>query len=318
MLAKGPTDGMTQSDIVEGFLRASASFDDDHAVARSFLAPETAASWDPSRARVIYADDADRKVVDKQGNVLELRAREVATITARGEYAAAATDSVAKATFSLRRVEGQWRIADLPDGLLLTPLDVDRSYRLLRPVLPRPAPSTRLVPNAIFVPVGPFASTSLVTELLAGPTDWLAPAVRTAFPPGTALSVPSAPVQDGVVQVDLSDSRAGRRPRGPAGALGPARLDPSSAARRLGSADHAGGVPLPGVESEQPRDAWPEFSPDGPTVGDAYLARDNRLVRLAAGAAHPVPGKLGDGSIPAADPALSPEGDQLAALSPDA
>ena len=70
----------------------------------------------------------------------------------------------------------------------------------------------------------------------------------------------------------------------------------------------SGGVPLPGVESEQRRDAWPEFSPDGPTVGDAYLARDNRLVRLNAGALISVAGKLGDGSIPAADPALSPKG----------
>jgi Lipoprotein LpqB beta-propeller domain/Sporulation and spore germination len=316
VLAKGPTDGMTQADIVEGFLLASASFDDDHGVARSFLAPETQQSWDPNQGTVIYADDADRKVVDKQGNGLELRAHEVATITPRGEYAAADTLSVVKAAFSLRRVDGQWRIADLPDGLLLTPRDVDRSYRAFDLYFLDPT-STRLVPNTIFLPFGPSASTSLVTELLAGPTDWLAPAVRSAFPSGTALSVPSAPVQDGVVQVDLSDTVLDASLNDlqllSAQLVWTLRQLPGVSAVRI----TAGGVPLPGVDAEQPADGWAQFSPDGPAVGDALVVRDGRLVRLAAGEIVAVPGKLGDGSIPAADPAISPEGDQIAALSPE-
>ena len=78
VLAKGPADGMTQTQIVEGFLRASASFDDDHAVARLFLAPEAVSAWDPTQGAVVYADDADRAIVDADGNVLELQAHEVA------------------------------------------------------------------------------------------------------------------------------------------------------------------------------------------------------------------------------------------------
>lgn len=315
VLAKGPTDGMSQEQIVGGFLRASASFDDDHAVARSFLAPESATVWDPSLGAVVYADDTDERIVDRKANLLQLQAREVARISSRGEYSSADTAATVKANFSLRRVDGQWRIADLPDGLFLTPLDVSRSYRSFDLYFLDPT-STRLVPNAIRVPVGPFASTSLVTALLQGPTAWLAPAVRTAFPEGTQLTLPSAPVKDGVVQVDLDaralDSSAADREAMSAQLVWTLRQLPEVSAVRISS----GGVPLPGVVSEQRRDAWPEFSPDGVVAGDGFLSRSGRLLQLVAGELRPVPGKLGDGRVPAVDPGVSPEGDQLAALSP--
>ncbi len=315
VLAKGPVAGMGQQEVLEGFLRASASFDDDHSVAREFLAPEAAATWDPSQGAVVYSDDPDRTILEQDGNVLQLSARKVAAISARGEFEAATTDSMTKASFSMRKVEGEWRIADLPDGLFLTPLDVDRSYRSFDLYF-LDGTSTRLVPNAVFVPVGPVASTSLVTALLEGPTDWLAPAVRTAFPAGTQLTVPSAPVQDGVVQVDLSSSVLGSdledRQALAAQLVWTLRQLPDVSAVRITS----GGLPLPGLDPQQARDAWPQFSPDGPPVGEPYLERDGRVLVQVAGKPVPLPGKLGDGSIPATDPASSPEGDLLAALSP--
>ncbi len=56
----------------------------------------------------------------------------------------------------------------------------------------------------------------------------------------------------------------------------------------------------------------------GRTTRGRRLRRPRRPARPARrGKLVEVPGRLGDGSVPAADPALSPEGDQLAALSPD-
>src|SRR6266702_2996458 len=45
IIAPGPIPNMTQQQIVEGFLTASASFDDNHAVARQFLTSDGSRGW---------------------------------------------------------------------------------------------------------------------------------------------------------------------------------------------------------------------------------------------------------------------------------
>jgi hypothetical protein len=65
-----------------------------------------------------------------------------------------------------------------------------------------------LVPESIYLPdlrAPANIASALVKALLAGPSDWLAPAVRTAVPPNTTLSVDSVTLSDGVAQVPLSD-----------------------------------------------------------------------------------------------------------------
>ena len=88
--------------------------------------------------------------------------------------------------------------------MYLSPNDFSRDYAVYDTYFVDPA-SQHLVPNPIYLPVGASQATSLVQALLSGPAPWLAPAVRTAFPPGTRLTVPSAPVKDNIVQVDLTE-----------------------------------------------------------------------------------------------------------------
>ncbi len=315
VLAKGPSEGMSPEAILKGFLRASASFDDSHAIARSFLTREAAAGWDSGSGAVVYQEDPAEELLSRKGNVLNLVGNEVATLSERGELTAADGATTVDAEFGLRKTDGEWRIDRLPNGLFLTPLDVDRSYRSFNLYFLDPT-STRLVPNAVLIPVGPLASTTLVADLLKGPTDWLRPAARTAFPEGTGLTVPSAPIQDGVAQVDLDGSAllasAEDRLAMSAQLVWTLRQLPDVSAVRV----TVDGVPLPGVSVEQPRDAWPEFSPDGPSTGDAYLARDGRLLRLSGAELDVVPGAMGDGRVPASNPAVSLDGQFLAALSP--
>jgi hypothetical protein len=61
-----------------------------------------------------------------------------------------------------------------------------------------------LVPELRWFPANPATGTKLVNALLAGPSDWLKPAVVSAIPAGTVLSLDAVTVQDEVALVDLS------------------------------------------------------------------------------------------------------------------
>jgi hypothetical protein len=54
VIARPPQSDMTPTEIVSGFLQASASFEDDHAVAREYLTPQAAVMWDPSINVSVY------------------------------------------------------------------------------------------------------------------------------------------------------------------------------------------------------------------------------------------------------------------------
>ena len=83
-----------------------------------------------------------------------------------------------RTTFDLTKVDGEWRIEDLPQGLLLSQSDVDRAFRSFSVYFFNPAFET-LVPDPRMVPViGPGLATTLVRRLVAGPSDWLQPAVE--------------------------------------------------------------------------------------------------------------------------------------------
>ena len=45
VIAREPRPGMSETEVVQGFLDASASFDGDHAVAREYLTPEASSRW---------------------------------------------------------------------------------------------------------------------------------------------------------------------------------------------------------------------------------------------------------------------------------
>ena len=135
---------------------------------------------------------------------VHVRARQVGTIGADGAFTTRAGGEEVTRWFRVTREAGQWRISRLADGLLLTRLDVDRTYRSYSLEFLSPG-QDRLVPDPVYVPVDRAgASTSLTRALLDGPTRWLAPAVGTAIPVGTQLVVDAVPVENGVAQVDLT------------------------------------------------------------------------------------------------------------------
>lgn len=314
-LPQPPRAGSNQQQIIEGFLNASVSSDNDHGVAREFLTPDAAKTWNPSAGVTIYDSSPatghnSYKAVGSTDVVFS--AAKVGTISLQGEYNDASGDLVVD--FKMRKVDGKWRIAAPPTGLLLTPGDLDRSYRVYDIYFPDPR-RFGLVPNQVLLPIGPGTSTALMRALISGPTPWLAPAVSTAIPTGTKLVVDSAPITDGIVQVDLSAQAATAIDK-EAQALSAQvvwtlrQLVDVTAVRIT-----VNGVPLRGVPAVQGIDSWRQWDPAGATSNsEAYYSGADRLFSLDHDKPAAVPGQAGDGTFPLHQPGVSFDESEVAGL----
>lgn len=212
VLPPGPQPGATAEDVVRGFLRAQSSPDDDHAVARQFLAPGV--EWDDDRVVVVYEPGTQtvRQLPDDPGRV-SLTLDRVALIGADGAYRPLpGAASSGPDEFTVAPVDGQLRLTRVPDGLRLQTADLARSL-VPRDVyfLGRSTTSTstgRLVADRVFLPVVSEPARALVDAVVRGPSDRLEPAVSPAVPDGTR-AVDVEVDGDRVVTVTLTEQVLG-------------------------------------------------------------------------------------------------------------
>ncbi len=316
MIARGPREGMSTTQVVQGFLAASASFDGDHAVARQFLTPAASATWDTNAGVTVYEGAA---TLNELGRSVQLLGAEAGHISTNGRYTVNGPGKELRETFSLEQVSGEWRIANLPEGLLLSQSDVDRAFRSFAVYFFNPAFDT-LVPDPRMIPVvGSGLATTLVRRLVAGPSEWLLPAVRTGFPDKVGLNIDAVPIESGVARVDLTANarQADDRTRQALSQqiVWTLRQLPDVKAVEI----TAGGQPLlvPGASSPQPRDAWPAVDPNGlPTGSSGYAARPDGVVRLIPSGVRPVPGSAGTGETTLVDIAMSNDSQSIAGIDP--
>ncbi len=322
IIAYGPVPGMNKQQVVQGFLSASASFDDNHAVARQFLTSARARDWNADAGVTEYYSDTSSGGGIKwseTGDTVGVTAPVAGTLSELGAFTGAVPNTQASTQFKLTKVGGQWRISDLKKGLWLTSNDVGRAYRSYDIYFPNPT-RTVVVPDQILVPVGPGTSTSLVRALLAGPTPWLADAVLSAIPAGTKLVVDSVPVNAGVVQVDLT-SPAANVDRVEAQAMS---AQFAWTLRQLSGVTSmrltVNGVPLrvPSAGDVQNILGWPSFDPDGGVAdADAYAVAKDKAVLLHDNKIQAVRGPLGDGTTVVGQVVPSFDGTELAAVDKD-
>lgn len=255
--------------IVAGFLAASAGFDDDHKVAREYLAGQT--SWRPGlRPSVTVLSEREPPRLVKQAApgqaTVKVTGEQLGTIASDGQYRAASEHI--EVTFQLAKTaQGVWRVTGLPDderaGLLLTKVDVERALRPVNLYFFAPDQQT-LVPNGIFLPVVDRRTlpSQLVRALLKGPTTWLYGAVRSAFPPGTRLRGAGVVINKDVATVDLTKEAA-------TGSVERMSAQLSWTLRQLSEIKQwklriDGETVAPdGMASTQPVRAWDQNAPDG-------------------------------------------------------
>lgn len=304
----GPVPGMTPVQVVRGFLRAQSNPDDRHAIARRFLAPARAAAWNDAGPVVVY----DSVTSLTEGTPVVATLSTLARIAPDGGYSVESSQQIDR--YALTRVQGEWRLTDVPDGLRLTLADVPRSFTSVSTFFLTPAGGT-LVPDPLFLPLADAGLPErLARSLVAGPSSWLRPAVRTAVPAGTRLL--SARLEDGVLTVDLSPEIL----QAPSDQV--ARMSAQFAwtfaqlAGRPGVLFTVEGRPLPqpGAERVQGRDDWLSYDPDVLAAGASgyFVAADGRLRILGNPAV--LPGDAGSGRLLLRHPAVSLRGDLLAGV----
>lgn len=196
-----PTPGDEPIEIVDGFIDAMGSYEPEYEVAREYLTSEANASWDPTAGATVY--EGAKPAMDEidEGRV-KLTQGVVGTLGKDGAYTARPAES-RTIEIQLQQVDGEWRVSTPPDGVLISDLNFRRVYRAYDLYFYDPTLQV-LVPDPVYIPRAARApATQLARSLLEGPTDRLAPAVKTAFPPGATLGVDSVPVNRGTATVEL-------------------------------------------------------------------------------------------------------------------
>ena len=195
-----PAAGDDQRQIVEAYLRATSNYQPNYSVARQFLTKAAAERWSPEDGVSIYRGSP--AVSDE---TVRLEGRLVGSLAPDRTYTA--QDKQLSVDFHLVREDGEWRIDKPPDGLMVAEYSFNRFYQAFQVYFIGNGSS--LAPERIYLPTlrSPAnVASALMTALLAGPSEWLAPAVESAIPADTSLSVDSVTITNSIAEVALSEA----------------------------------------------------------------------------------------------------------------
>lgn len=315
LLPAGPQPGVEPEGLINGFLKDLGSFEEDHKAARSYMLPEMGEEWSPDGAVQVFSDldavDLDSEIsTDGRSATVRIRSNEVASIDENGKYVPAETGTMLEETFELAREgdtpEGEWRIQDLPDEIILSQLDVERTYRPFNLYYFNPE-GTALVPDPVYLPVSTDQlADRLLRKLIEGPTDWLAPAVLSAFPEEVAPRT-EVDAERAVISINGAPE-ADEYSMGAQIAWTLRQLPEIQEFTLRINGEEVGFPKSDGDSSDRPRpgsDYWARVSPGATSSGiNAYFTHEGQLWSAADweadtfADAERVPGPLGAGDIP--------------------
>lgn len=193
-----PALGAGPGEIVRGFLDAMQASPVSTTVAKEYLTPDAQASWRPEAGTIVYLDRSEPVGTTS----VEVRLTDADRYDAGGAWRGRLDPAAATLRFRLVSVDGEWRITDPPNALVVVRSWFD----------PRFSPADlyffdssgrTFVPEPIVAPVGESRASTLVRALLRGPAPGLSGVEQTFIPAGLELAL-SVPVDaDGLARVTL-------------------------------------------------------------------------------------------------------------------
>lgn len=198
---RGPAQDALPDKVIQGFITAATGTQEDYKVAREFLSPVRAQTWKADERTIIYRGDP-KIVRTARANRFRIQLEVSGTIDANGilRQAPNTTETI---DVALIQLGGQWRIADIPDGVMIS----ETNFSLLfqpHSLYFYSATYEYAVPDIRWFVSRQAISAAIVKALLAGPAPYLKGAVASAFPEGSSLVRNSVPIDSGEATVDLS------------------------------------------------------------------------------------------------------------------
>ena len=296
-----PAPGATPEEVVRGFIDAAASSVRERPVAKEYLTPDAADSWSDAGGITIISPGY-ATAASEAGSVV-LTADLVGTVDQRGIFTVAGTEPFAY-DFPLVEVDGEWRISDPPEGLVILETDFERLYDAVDAYFLDPT-LRQLVPDPRYLIGGEAQPTALVERLIQGPSAALAQGV--VNPLGGARLARRVTVEDQTATVDLDDlaidATTPLRELSAQLVWSLTRLDGLTIRSVVITVD---GEPLPldDVPLEQTADDWPAFDPDATPLETVGHYLDAGVLRTVEDGA-PAPGPAGNGGYELSAAAVS-------------
>jgi hypothetical protein len=285
-----PEPGATPEDVVRGFIDAAASTRRGHPVAVEHLARQAADTWsDEADITIISGDYAT--VTTVAGSVT-VSASLIGTVDERGVFTVGGSEPFRR-EFTLEQVDGEWRITNPEDGLIIAEQDFERLYDE-RAAYFLDQTGQRVVPDPRHLIRGEAQPTALVQRLLEGPSAALAAGVHN---PLSGLQLRSSvTVRGQQATVDLRGLATDAAPQLAqicaqlVWTLAQPQLSIRSVVVRIDGEQ----VDLEGVPAEQTVDDWASLDPDAvPVDGVGHYLSGGALRTVTAG--EPAPNPAGTG-----------------------
>lgn len=181
-ILQGPQEDQDPDLLLRDFYTANALPDQQYQAARNYLAKGKSASWSPD-PKILVVDRIDvnsANVEGQKGRGYEVTGTLVGEVSKSGAYQP--RQEPYRANVRMELVDGQWRIADLPDQIVVERNEFRNHYSMRNVYFFDPTGS-RLVADQrwIYNRAGSLDS-ALLSLLIDGPSQWLAPGVMDELP----------------------------------------------------------------------------------------------------------------------------------------